>query len=176
MNPVSPEDMERDGDLVVRRRDMRYKHRTALIGLRLSPATAKAAASAGNKLATRLSPRGVERPQADGRAGLRLRRRPRPAHAEGRHQHPRAEETEEEGAGARSDASVARWAARMRSAEPAVFVCCRRRRIWLLMSGGRFGRGPGLAGSGWRSLRCRDAAKIHRLVEFACLMWRRYTC
>ena len=34
---------------------------------------------------------GEERPQADGRAGLRLRRRPGPAHPRGHHQHPRAE-------------------------------------------------------------------------------------
>ena len=40
----------------------------------LRPATAKAAAAAQNKLATRLSPRGEERPQANGRAGLRLTR------------------------------------------------------------------------------------------------------
>ena len=43
--------------------------------------------------------RGEERPQADGRAGLRLRRRPGPAHPRGRHQHPRAEEKEEQSAG-----------------------------------------------------------------------------
>ena len=46
--------------------------------------------------------RGEERPQADGRAGLRLRRRPGPAHPRGHHQHPRAEEKEEESAGQRS--------------------------------------------------------------------------
>ena len=38
----------------------------------LRPATAKAAAAAEGRLATRLSPWGEERPQADGRAGLRL--------------------------------------------------------------------------------------------------------
>ena len=43
--------------------------------------------------------RGEERPQADGRAGLRLRRGPGPAHPGGRHQHPRAEAEEEESAG-----------------------------------------------------------------------------
>ena len=43
--------------------------------------------------------RGEERPEEDGRAGLRLRRRPGPAHPRGHHQHARAEEKEEEGAG-----------------------------------------------------------------------------
>ncbi len=65
----------------------------------LRPATAKAAASAEGKLATRLSPGGEERPQADVRAGLRLRRDPGPARAGGRHQHCGAEAAEEESAG-----------------------------------------------------------------------------
>ena len=47
--------------------------------------------------------RGEERPQADGRAGLRLRRRPGPAHPRGRHQHPSAEEKEEAGAGRQAE-------------------------------------------------------------------------
>ena len=57
----------------------------------LRPATAKAAASAEGKLATRLSTGREERPQADGRAGLRLRRGPGPARPRGCHQHPGAE-------------------------------------------------------------------------------------
>ena len=69
----------------------------------LRPATARAAASAEGKLATRLSPGREERPQADGRAGLRLRRRPGPAHPGGRHQHARAEEEEEESAGRQAE-------------------------------------------------------------------------
>ena len=47
--------------------------------------------------------RGEERPQADGRAGLRLRRRPGPAHPRGRHQHSRAEAEEEQGAGQQAE-------------------------------------------------------------------------
>ena len=43
--------------------------------------------------------RGEERPQADGRAGLRLRRRLGPARPRGDHQHSRAEAEEEESAG-----------------------------------------------------------------------------
>ena len=43
--------------------------------------------------------RGKARPQADGRAGLRLRRGPGPAHPPGRHQHSGAETQEEESAG-----------------------------------------------------------------------------
>ena len=43
--------------------------------------------------------RGEERPQAHGRAGLRLRRRPGPAHPRRHHQHAGTEEKEEESAG-----------------------------------------------------------------------------
>ena len=63
----------------------------------LRPATAKAAESAENKLATRLSPGEKNRPQADVRGRRRLQRRPSPADAGGRHQHPRAEAEEESG-------------------------------------------------------------------------------
>ena len=65
----------------------------------LRPATAKAAASAEGKLADAAVARGEARPQADGRAGLRLRRRPGPAHPAGRHQHPGAGTQEAESAG-----------------------------------------------------------------------------
>ena len=80
----------------------------------LRPATAKAAESAENKLATRLSPRGEERPQADVRGRRRLRRRPSPADAGGRHQHPRAEAEEESGG---RQAEEEREAARAAGAE-----------------------------------------------------------
>ena len=69
----------------------------------LRPATAKAAARGGGQARDPAVARGEERPQADGRAGLRLRRRPGPAHAGGCHQHARAEAAEEESAGSEAE-------------------------------------------------------------------------
>ena len=69
----------------------------------LRPATAKAAAAAAEQAGHPAVTRGEERPQADGRAGLRLRRRPGPARPGGHHQHPRAEAEEEESAGRQAE-------------------------------------------------------------------------